>query len=522
VAFIAQPADPATDGGDQGQPRGRPRQRGGCAKVRRATSHIDPVLLVLVLVGAVAVTAYAVDAFSPATQVAGCWAVCAVLHLYFAFAGFQARRIEPDRPLRRLYLMCALAGLSFCTGDLIQLVEVLRDPHAPTAVIGGLPQILTVVVGMAMPLGGLLGLPLGQGGEAGERSRMRLDLATVMVGAATLGIFLLQVPDGRPGVFWAVELSVALLVKPVVFMLTAFVLVKLLVAGHAPFPPQVGLLGGMSALVPVVLQGLRTERYPSAEGSGWLMAGTVMAAVLFASTLRLQLMWQREPGRAGIEIRRPYSWFPYAAMGVTHALLVLVLVSSGLTWRAWAVLCGAILSSALVVARQLAAFRHIAELLEERNTLAGQLTQLAFHDGLTGLPNRGRFMERLTTALATGPATVFLIDLNDFKPVNDRYGHAAGDQLLIEVGQRLRAAVRSGDTVARLGGDEFALLIEGTVGDRQAAVEAALRGSVLIGKANIRLSASVGVAYGSRDPDRLLHEADMAMYAMKRALQTAG
>jgi hypothetical protein len=431
--------------------------------VRRATSPIDPVLLALALAGGIAVIAYAVDAFSPAVQVAGCWAFCAVLHLYFAFVGFRARRIGPDKPLRRLYFLCALAGLSFCTGDLIQLVEVLRNPHAPTAVIGGLPQIITIVVGMAMPLGGLLGLPLGQGGDApGERSRMRLDLATVMVGAATLGIFLLQVPAGRHDVFWAVELSIALIVKPVVFVLTAFVLVKLLVAGYAPFPPQVGLLGGMSALVPVVLQGLRTERYPSVEGSGWLMAGTVLAAVLFAATLRLQLTWQRGPARRGIETRGLYTWFPYAAMGITYALLVLVLVHSGLTWRAWAVLCGAILSSALVVARQLAAFRHIAELLEERDALAGQLTQLAFHDGLTGLPNRGRFMERLTTALAAGPATVFLIDLNDFKPVNDMYGHAAGDRLLIEVGQRLRAAVR------------------------------------------------------------LLHEADMAMYAMKRALQTAG
>jgi diguanylate cyclase (GGDEF)-like protein len=131
-------------------------------------------------------------------------------------------------------------------------------------------------------------------------------------------------------------------------------------------------------------------------------------------------------------------------------------------------------------------------------------------------------MQRLREALATGPVTVFLIDLDDFKPVNDGFGHATGDQLLIEVGRRLRSQVRDVDLVARLGGDEFAELVEGMPADRRAeladGLRRALHATVRIGAADVLLRASVGMAagrQGTHDPDSLLHEADMAMYVVK-------
>ena len=116
------------------------------------------------------------------------------------------------------------------------------------------------------------------------------------------------------------------------------------------------------------------------------------------------------------------------------------------------------ITTALAMARQVTAFRHIEELLRERDVLTARLTEQAYHDALTGLANRALFMSRLAESLGRGPVTVFLVDLDDFKPVNDSFGHATGDQLLIEVGARLRSLVRVGDTVARLGGDEFAIL----------------------------------------------------------------
>jgi diguanylate cyclase (GGDEF)-like protein len=131
-------------------------------------------------------------------------------------------------------------------------------------------------------------------------------------------------------------------------------------------------------------------------------------------------------------------------------------------------------------------------------------------------------MRSLTGALARGPATVYLIDLDQFKPVNDSYGHATGDRLLIEVGERLRACVRDGDTVARLGGDEFAVLVEDLDPDGVAQVgeslSRALNGRVRLGEAEVTLRASVGMATGHpgrHDPDAVLHAADMAMYAVK-------
>jgi diguanylate cyclase (GGDEF)-like protein len=212
-------------------------------------------------------------------------------------------------------------------------------------------------------------------------------------------------------------------------------------------------------------------------------------------------------------------------MLLTWALGVGVLVANGLTWRSWAVIAGAIITTALVVARQAAAFRHIGELLAERDELTARLTELAFHDGLTGLPNRALFRNRLAEALEREPVAVFLVDLDDFKPVNDRHGHAAGDRLLIEVGRRLRGCVRSGDTVARLGGDEFAVLVPGLDPQRRAEVAGelsrALTGRVWLDDVEVEvdLRASVGAATGEpgRPLDSLLHEADMAMYAVKNA-----
>ena len=118
---------------------------------------------------------------------------------------------------------------------------------------------------------------------------------------------------------------------------------------------------------------------------------------------------------------------------------------------------------------------------------------------------------------------MLFVDLDDFKPVNDRLGHAAGDQLLQLVAKRLVACVRSADTVARLGGDEFGILLEGA--DRERAVEAAERVLAALEtrfdlpSEALRVSASVGVAVsrdGVRDVEELLRAADRAMYEAKR------
>jgi diguanylate cyclase (GGDEF)-like protein len=152
----------------------------------------------------------------------------------------------------------------------------------------------------------------------------------------------------------------------------------------------------------------------------------------------------------------------------------------------------------------------------------------SLRDSLTRLPNRKLFQDRLDHAIARsqrqpGLIAVLVIDLDDFKNVNDTMGHAAGDQLLTIVAERLRACLRPADTAARLGGDEFAVLLEDLKKEEDAsrvanrvldglAVAVALRGK------EVAVHASVGIAVGRRDlsAGELLRNADVAMYTAKR------
>lgn len=156
----------------------------------------------------------------------------------------------------------------------------------------------------------------------------------------------------------------------------------------------------------------------------------------------------------------------------------------------------------------------------------GELRHRASHDLLTGLANREAFLAALEASVETsrpgkGPS-VFLVDLDDFKSVNDSFGHDIGDELLTEIARRLRITSRPMDTVARLGGDEFVVLCDG-VGDRGIAnriadrIVAALGTVVDVAGLQLTTSVSVGVAVGSPgvDAEELLRRADVAMFRAK-------
>jgi diguanylate cyclase (GGDEF)-like protein len=164
----------------------------------------------------------------------------------------------------------------------------------------------------------------------------------------------------------------------------------------------------------------------------------------------------------------------------------------------------------------------------ERKRIEREFRELAKFDPLTGLPNRLLFRDRLAQAVQRidrrgQVVALIFIDLDGFKAVNDRYGHATGDRLLEAVAGRLRRVVRRTDTVARLGGDEFTIILEGLRHPDDAARVAeqallSLRQAFEIGGAVIELSASLGVAiasHASEVPDALTHRADAAMYRAK-------
>jgi diguanylate cyclase (GGDEF)-like protein/PAS domain S-box-containing protein len=156
------------------------------------------------------------------------------------------------------------------------------------------------------------------------------------------------------------------------------------------------------------------------------------------------------------------------------------------------------------------------------------LHHLATHDVLTGLANRSLLVDRIGEALARSradvPVTLFFIDLDRFKPVNDLIGHEAGDRLLIEVAERLRSITRSTDTVGRLGGDEFVVISEGIedVAEAQTLarrLEAVVSQPVVLGAGPTQVFASVGFARSDNEStsESLLAEADGAMYLIKAA-----
>ena len=181
----------------------------------------------------------------------------------------------------------------------------------------------------------------------------------------------------------------------------------------------------------------------------------------------------------------------------------------------------------------LAAYRRIVFLdrrwSEQREAFEQTLTTRATHDILTGLPNREALRLVFDQALARAERQELLLaagflDLDAFKLVNDRYGHAAGDDLLKEMARRLQGAVRRTDTVARLGGDEFVLLLEGLRGVDQldqilARLQTAIAQPFLIQGKEISLQASLGLTIypfdEAADADLLLRHADQAMYAAK-------
>ena len=168
----------------------------------------------------------------------------------------------------------------------------------------------------------------------------------------------------------------------------------------------------------------------------------------------------------------------------------------------------------------------------ERRSGEERLAHLALHDPLTDLPNRALFQEHLTVAIAnaarssSGGAVLF-IDLDDFKLVNDSFGHAVGDELLVMVARRLRESCRAGDVVARQGGDEFLVLVQGASGEASPEAAAqivagnlrtALAKPFAVANTDLYVTPSIGASLFPADgntAETLLKHADIAMYAAK-------
>jgi diguanylate cyclase (GGDEF)-like protein len=485
----------------------------------------------------------------------------------FAWTALQARGVAAQpatqRAGARFWRFIAAAAGSFGAGSGTALVTAVRDPAAVTAPITTVHTVC-IGVGALLLILGMVTTPLG---IPDRRARVRfwLDAATVMVG---VGLYAWQLggfaQDGVATTGDPAQRVILPLIGPAALVVVAYGVVKIALGGTTPMTRPVAVLLMLAATTEGLNSAFETTMIQTGHPS-WRSALGMVTGLLLAVGVRVQLLQARSGAARQRGPARSYSRLPYVAVAASYVLLIWVLEEKALVGpHAWVVLGGAIVGSGLVVARQLAAFadnddllarlnakvRELAEAKEvlqravdERDALASRLHHLAYHDNLTGLANRALFLDRLEDALATrkpgATPTVIMIDLDDFKPVNDRYGHHAGDTLLRVVADRLSGCVRGADTVARLGGDEFAILLARSrpaqLADLVRRIGAAVRRPVRIGTdVEVSVRASVGTATaaptgrpgpsGSRglpgdvsaEVTALLQNADLEMYADKQ------
>jgi diguanylate cyclase (GGDEF)-like protein len=170
-----------------------------------------------------------------------------------------------------------------------------------------------------------------------------------------------------------------------------------------------------------------------------------------------------------------------------------------------------------------------AQARSDLQEVASRSHEASLHDPLTGLPNRRLLLERLEHASqrelrSQRPLTLFFVDLDRFKEVNDQHGHQAGDDLLVAIAERMTETMRPGDTIARIAGDEFVVLCEGLetpahVDRVLVRLDAVFDAPFLLSRGKVSVSASIGTsvsAPGDTGPEDLIRRADLSMYQMKR------
>ncbi|MET0494545.1 MAG: GGDEF domain-containing protein [Actinoplanes sp.] len=361
----------------------------------------------------------------------------------------------------------------------------------------------------------------------GEKITVSLDAGIVLLGGASFIWYFSVSRQWAPDAGW-LRLS-EVLALPVMLLVAGFGILRVAFVG-------VGVLsrGAMALYSVCVVSAAVATTLPDNEAEVSLLATTLLMLSQMCSLTGALLQYQAyvaaqdRPLRVTGRRRRAFSVAPYGALAAALGLLVMVL-GPGLDRGRWGVLAGTGLLLCVVAVRQLVALRENSKLLVENRALTDQLQRQAWYDELTGLANRVLYRRRVGEALdrfATDriDTALFLVDLDDFKIVNDSLGHDAGDSLLCAVAGRLTAQVRQADTVFRLGGDEFVIL----VGDADAAqaeeiaerLVAAVEAPVPLGANTAQVGASIGIAFVSdspHNPPDVLRRADVAMYQAKGA-----
>ncbi|MCA2214808.1 putative bifunctional diguanylate cyclase/phosphodiesterase [Jidongwangia harbinensis] len=487
-----------------------------------------PVLVTAAVLLVAAAVLFAVNLAEPRVGPFWSWMPAVLGTAVAGLACWQtAAKAGPDRHGRRIWRQFALVCALVTCGLVGDTRQMMLYPHRLNQQQHDAVTSIVYVLAMLVLLWALLRLPMARDDGTRQMFRFLLDAATVSV---TMGIFGWYSTAGSGG--WGRTDPVPLIVLAILGLIGSLAFVKVAVSGLGGLDrgtvrllaagAAVGALGG--GLFPMLV-----DVHPGLSGSQLFVPATMLLTAFAADRQRRAAHLPRPPQQ-----RRATSLVPYLAVAATDGLLLTVSEQAG--GPVLTVALAAVILTVLVVVRQVVALRDNARLLSrvdtnllQLNRYQSQLTHRATHDDLTDLANRALFGNATRDALDAfaaerSPETTLslaLIDLDDFKAINDRLGHAVGDALLVVVAQRLRECVRTDDVVARLGGDEFGLLLHGLRSDEATEVLAritdALSRPVHALGYDLLVSASVGLAevWPDATPQELLRRADLAMYAAK-------
>jgi diguanylate cyclase (GGDEF)-like protein len=483
----------------------------------------DPVLLALVAFTLIGCALFVGFPNVPVRRFQIYWGAQVPLDAALAIGAWRLRRLALAR-YRRFWSSIAFAGAAFVVGDSYQFLFVVLVPDR-ASIDGGTVQSGFFALGMCSNVLACLIFP--QGLRSGrEKLIFWLDSATVLVGGAVLAWCFAVNPVDRSTDRVTASITVALVI------VAAFSATKVALTAA----PPMDRIAAWPMVAAPILQGGATFLFGllGTEDHAYVFAVRLLPSLLIAVGPRIQEITVRIQGNQPRPKRRPYSLLPYGMVALTFVMFFLVLPQH-VSIQLWGATTGVMVITALVAGQQLMAFQDNVVLIRRLDValdgLKGQevlLRHQASHDALTDLTNRVLFQEETARLLADARPgsshTVLLIDIDDFKTVNDTMGHAAGDALLVLVARRLQAAVRAGDLVARLGGDEFAVLLV----DADRSLAAAMSEDILrrvaedvdVLQHTVAVRASIGMVVtgpgDDTDPSVLLSNADIAMYEAKR------
>ncbi len=448
--------------------------------------------------------------------------VCSFLAV-FGYA-WTARRARGNDRRWRGWMLCS--AISLTIGLLAWISsQVLAGVALPATTLAPLGFIMTAVFLLPAVLTMARGEPDAEEPPAVQRNRALLLLDGLIL-AGSLAILVSITLSEQIARSWASSGPgfVTVVAHPAVYLVVMLIMVVLARTRPAARQTAMWVLFGAaltqsgSAWLFAYLVANGANAIPPLADAGFMAAPLLYALAPWAPPPRSRAAVSDDRLRTGAYLHLLVPFLPLVVTGV----FIGVGTATGIDLGPTEVYLG-LAVVALMALRQLLTSADNVRLLRSLVDSRAELEYQATHDPVTGLANRAAFQDRLDRA--DHPLSLLFIDVDDFKGVNDRYGHATGDAVLRAVGQRLAGCVREGDLVARLGGDEFGVLIDGPTNEPHELgrrVLASLSQPYAIGGTLLGVRVSIGLV--TRDElspettgDSLLSQADIAMYAAKRA-----